>query len=458
MVYVDLNSKKVPVAGDYDVIVVGGGTSGSLAAISSGIEGVRTLVIEQYGALGGTETMGLVTPVMAGCVKGDPSYSSISDRIFEKMESMGFGIDDKVKPWRKGWFDPQILKFVLEEMLVEAGCKILYHTTLIDVVKNDSSINYIIVHNKNGLSAYTAKCFIDCTGDADIACLAGAATESGNDKGMNQGVSLRFQMTNIDLDKFGAYLESLGQKEDTRYPFIHAAALKGDQWPLYALFDQKLKEGYITETETTYFQAFSVPGKPKDMAFNCPQLGDGSNVIEANFVTQKQIEGKRSIIRLARFLRDWMPGFENAYISDVASMLGVRDSRRITAEYRLSKEDIYYYKKFQDGIAKSNYPVDIHSYDVIEERPAVDIDESEKYYEIPFRSLIPKGIDNLLTAGRCIGTDFIAQSSSRVQHTCRATGEAAGIAAALYSKECIPFRLMDGRKVRMKMAARGVDL
>lgn len=458
MVYVNMDTKRIPVAGEYDVIIVGGGTSGALAGISSGMEKVRTLIIEQFGALGGTETMGLVTPVMSSCVKGNPSYSFISDKIFEKMESYGFGIRDESEPTRTGWFDPQMLKFVLEEMVVEAGCEILYHTTLIDVLKEEGNLKYIIVHNKGGFSAYTAKCFVDCTGDADLAYLAGVPTESGNYKGLSQGVSLRFQMTNIDLDKFGEYLEGIGQKDSTRYPFLHSAALKQGDYPLYPLFDQKLKEGILTDIETTYFQAFSVPGKPKDMAFNCPQLGQGTNVLDPYFISKRQIEGKSSIMRLSKFFRDWVPGFENAYICDTASMLGIRDSRRIQAEYQLVLDDIYNYKKFADGIAKSNYPVDIHSDDMVKERPVSDINEIEMYYEIPFRSLIPVGIDNLLVAGRCIGADFVAQSSSRVQHTCRAMGEAAGIAAAFYSKKRTPFKSMDGSKVRMKMAERGAGL
>ncbi|HOJ11013.1 MAG TPA: FAD-dependent oxidoreductase [Clostridiales bacterium] len=458
MEYISFDPQNVKVVGEYDLIIVGGGTAGAIAAISASQEGVNTLVIEQFGALGGSGTNGLVTPVMPSGVCGNPEYCSISKKIFNKMESYGFAIEDIEESWHKDWFDPMMMKFVLEELCVEAGCNILYYTVLVDVIKEEEKIKYVIVKNKNGLSAYSAKCFIDCTGDGDLAYLSGVPMESGNHKGLNQAVSLRFQMTNIDLERFGLYLESIGQKKDTRYPFLHTAAVTGGKWPLYELFLEKFAEGYLGKTEITYFQAFSLPGKPRDLAFNCPELGQNKNVIDAWYMSRKQIEGKKSIMRLTAFLKKFVPGFEEAYLCDVAAMLGVRESRRIISDYYLKTEDLLSYKKFADGIAKSNYPVDIHGDEGAEGLVYKDISDNEKYYEIPFRSLVPVKIENLVVAGRCMGADFIAQSSTRVQHTCRATGEAAGIAAVLFIKEGTIFRNIDGSKIRNIMVSRGVDL
>jgi hypothetical protein len=420
MNYITIDAKNIPVVGEYDVIVVGGGTAGSIAAISAAKEGVRTLIIEQFGSLGGSQTNGLVTPVMPPGVYGNPKYCSISETIFEKMKEYGFAFDNEEEPWRREWFDPLMMKFVLEEICIEAGCNILYYTVLVDVVKYEENIKYVIVKNKDGMLAYSAKCFIDCTGDADLAFISGVPIESGNHKGLNQSVSLRFQMTNIDLQRFGEYLESIGQKEDTRYPYFHTAAVGGGKWLLHNLFLEKYNEGILGKTEITYFQVFSIPGKPCDLAFNCPELGQDKNVIDAWYMSRKQIEGKKSILKLVKFLKEFVPGFEEAYLCDVASMLGVRESRRIISEYFLKTEDLLNYTKFPDGIAKSNYPVDIHGDEGAEGLVYKDVPDDEKYYEIPLRSLIPLEIENLIVAGRCMGADFIAQSSARVQHTCRA--------------------------------------
>lgn len=446
--------KEIPVTKEYDVVVIGGGTAGTVAAISAGREGLKTLVVEQFGCLGGSQTMALVTPMMHNHIEGNPYSSAIDEEICDRIISYGYGYKDA--GGNKGWFDPQMLKIVLEEMAVEAGCEILYHTSLVDVARNGQIIEAVILHNKDGLFAVKAKVFIDCTGDADVVYYAGLPYEMGNEEGVNQAISLRFQMTNIDCDRFGEYLESLGQKWATRYPYLHTAVVKGGNWPLNRIFEEKVEQGILTEQDLNYFQVFSVPGKPNDLAFNCPELGGTKNVIDARYLSQKQIEGKRAILRLAKFLREYIPGFKNSYICDIAAMIGVRESRRAKTEYILTKEDVLSYRKFEDGIARTNYPIDIHGASGKLECASQGI--IEKYYEIPYRSLVVVGVDNLLVAGRCIGADFIAQSSIRVQQTCRAMGEAAGIAAKLAIQRNVPCRDVDGREVRSIMRERGGKL
>lgn len=459
---ITLGIKEIPVIGQYDAVIVGGGTAGAVAAISCARENLSTLVVEQFGAMGGSQTLALVTPIMPNGIKDNPVTSAISEEICDRMIKYGFGVDSAQKQyprWYRGWFDPLILKVVLEEMVVESGCEIFYHTTLIDAIKENNVIQYAVIHNKGGLAAVKAKCFIDCTGDADVAYLAGVPVQSGNSKGINQAVSLRFQMTNIDLERFGSYLESLGQKMETSYPFFHTAGAKGyNRLTLTRLLEEKYREGALTEKDIKYFQVFSVPGKPKDLAFNCPELGGRANVIDSRNLSEKQIEGKSAIMRLSRFLKENVPGFEEAYICSIASMIGIRESRRIIAEYQLKIEDVLSYAKFPDGIAVSNYPVDVHGAGEGIKYEYKDVEESERYYEVPYRSLVAVGVDNLLVAGRCIGADFVAQSSVRVQHTCRATGEAAGIAAALALQNEISCREVDGKKVREKMRARGAAI
>ena len=448
MKQVCMASKEIPLIDTYDVIVVGGGTAGAVAGISSARQGLKTLIIEQFGSLGGSQTNGLVSPMMSAYMKDKSGYSSLCEEINERSMKNG----DAAIPGKNGavYFNAVALKMLLEDMAVESNCNIMYHTVLTDVVKgSDDEIDYIVVLNKNGLSAYKAKRYIDCTGDADLAYMAGVPVECGDENGFNQAVSLRFEMTNVDTDKLSDYLESNGQIHQLRYPTIHSDSF-GCCPALRALVLEKCEEGYLTKQDLSHFQFFSVPGKVHNITFNCPELGTSENVIDADYLSAKQIEGKQAVMRIAKFMRLFVPGFENAYVCEIAPMVGIRESRRIKAMYTLTIDDIFNYRKFDDGISESNYPIDVHgvSGNEKEKKYITDISDEEKYWEIPFRCMIPEGISNLLVAGRCAGFSFMAQSAARVQHSCRAMGQAAGIACKLSIAENVSFADMDHAMVK----------
>ena len=294
---------------------------------------------------------------------------------------------------------------------------------VVNAVLEDRTITHVIVNNKNGLAAYKAKCFIDCTGDADLIKLVGASYQSGNHNRVNQPVSLRFDMAGIDFERFHAYMRSLGN-DQYKYFAMNTPGMKD-------IIRKAYENGVLTEQDACYFQAFGIPGRPDGMNFNCPELTTKENVVDAEFMTQKQLEGKKAIMRLRKFLRDYIPGFENAYITSIAQLVGFRESRRIEAEYMLTIEDVLTYRKFPDGIAASHYPIDVHGVNDVSLglKYQHDVPADEQYWEVPFRVMIPKTLDNVLTAGRCAGMDFRAQSAARIQPTCRSMGEAAGIAA-----------------------------
>ncbi len=230
---------------------------------------------------------------------------------------------------------------------------------------------------------------------------------------------------------------------------------------LQKFLEEKYAEGYITENDTLHFQTFPVTGKPGCLSFNCPDLGRAVNVIDARYMSRQQISGKLSVLRLANFVKNCVPGFENAFITQISPVLGIRDSRRIHAEYTMTKDDVFQYRKFTDGIAVSNYPLDAHgetAYGAGEGTYSESIYPMERYYEVPFRSLIPVGVDNVLCAGRCAGTDFFAQSTTRIQHTCQYMGEAAGIGCRLAIEKALPFREINGGYIRQKMGEYGCTL
>ena len=438
-----LNEKEIPIIGRYDVVVAGGGTSGAVAAISAAMEGLNVLVLEQSGSLGGTSTIGLVSPIMGAWIKG---YSvgklnrptKLRGTIAKMLAESG-EYDDR---FDGVFFNPIRQAVVLEEVFENHGGEVLFHTVLIDVKRVGNKVTHAIVYNKGGISAVEAKVFIDCTGDADLCVMAGVPTFSGNRDGVNQNVSLRFEMAQVDIPKYEAFMKRISESEGGRAAFMR----------------QKYEEGYIREQDIYHFQTFRVPGKPNCLAFNCPELGRTAGVIDPRYMSRQQIEGKRAVMKLAKFCRECVEGFENAFVTQISPILGIRDSRRIQAEYMLSSEDIHAFRKFPDGISVSNYPLDAHGeaeYGKGMWQYDPNTPEGERYYEIPFRSLIPIGVDNLLCAGRCVGTDFFAQSTTRIQHSCHYMGEAVGIAARLAIESGEPVRMLDGARVRAVMVERG---
>lgn len=447
--------KEIKVVANVDVLVAGGGTAGAVAAIAAARSGARVLVVEQFGALGGSATEGLVTPLMHTGIKGNPMCSSISDEINSKMIEIGYGASDNND--NNGFFDPHMLKFVLEDMAVEAGVKILYYTFICDVIKEGNDVKGIIVENKAGRSAILASRIIDCTGDGDVSFKAGVPFEKGDpETGKNQPISVRYVMSGVDIKRFVEFINSLGEtKIDYKPPLFHTAVVWDRNWPLEPVFRKAFEAGELTYEDGAYWQVFGIPGKPDALAFNCPEIFEGVDGTNPEDLTNAQVYAKRTIMRHLRFYKKYLPGFEGSYIAEVASQVGVRESRRIRGLYYLTDEDVILYRKFEDYIARSNYPVDIHGKKLINKY--FDAKEKDRipYYEIPYRCLVAAEVNNLLVAGRCISATFLAQSSLRVQPTVRAIGEAAGIAAAMSVQRNIGLDKVDGKDVREEMIRRG---
>lgn len=447
---------KLPVYCKTDIVVCGGGTAGAFAAIAAAEQGKKVLIVEQYGSIGGTATNALVTPIMLTHIDGNPQCSYISNKVRDRIYAYG-GADAT-----GARFDPLMLKIVLEELCVEAGVKFLYHTFIADVVKDGSRITGIVIANKNGLQVVKADLFIDCTGDGDVSVLAGAHYTKGNpETGKCQPISLRYIVGGIDLSAVGRFFKSEVERTGVNFGInadpadIYAAVTGSGQWTLGDLFDQAIANGDLDKEDRLYWQAFSIPGRNDSLAFNNPEIFEDVDGTNPDHLTKAQIEGRRRIYRQLKFYKKYMKGFENAYIAEIAPMVGVRETRNITTEYVLTSEDLLCRHKFEDAICQSNYPVDIHGKSLDFKSYGKPIDDGKPYYEIPFRSLVVKGIDNLFVAGRCLGAEFLAQSSLRVQHSSRASGEAAGIGAAFALEKKVLPREVDGKEVRAEMEKRG---
>jgi len=432
----------------FDVVVLGAGTAGSAAAIAAADSGASVIVVEQFGSAGGSGSLGLVTPLMSTGIKGNPQCSYIGSEIISRLTRESAADGDN-----RCYFDPMMLSVVLEEMLFERGVKMLYHTMVTGVEIENGHINGVKVSNISGTAVVRAKKrYIDCTGDAVVCDFAGLTTLHGDDTlHKNQPCSLRYMLGGVDTGAFWEYLTAKRGQPGLVKPenFCGAVTLGGAERALDDVFRTGLEAGELSEDDCAYWQFFTVPGRSDAIALNCPEFFDIDDIADADNQSLVEVQGKIRILKHLRFYRKHLPGFEHAHIAQIASMVGIRESRRAVTEYVLTVEDAYGWRKFEDGIAQTNYPVDIHGRSLNNRQFTRDENETRRYYEVPLRSLIVKGADNLLVAGRNVGAEFVAQSSVRVIPTCRAMGEAAGIAAALGGN--------DGRRVRAEMIKRGAE-
>jgi len=441
--------------GSFDVVVAGGGTAGAVAAIAAARNGVKTLVVEQFGFLGGSGSAALVIPMMPNHVEGKPLVRGISQEIQSRLLELGCAATDK--NGNEGWFNPEALKFVLEEMVLEAGGKILYFTLVEDVIMEGEELRGIVVANKSGRQAVFSKIVIDSTGDGDVAALAGVPFESGRkEDGVSQPMSLRFMVGNVDLSKLADFLLENDNRSYVDPPLIEFAMVLGGGWPLEKLFREGVEEGLLNNSDIVYFQAFSVPGMPGVVAFNCPRIIGNYKGFDADHLTEAVIQGRRRISRLFSFLRKKIPGFEESYLAMTAPMVGVRESRRIVGEYVLSAQDYFNARKFEDAVSRNRYPIDIHL--PTSRLPGEGKLGPGEYHEIPYRSLIPVKVENLIVACRALSASFEAHGAVRIQPNMRAIGQAAGVAAALCVKKGVRPRQLDGKELRETLVQQGAYL
>lgn len=409
----------------FDVLVIGGGTAGAVAGIAAAREGAKTLIVEQFGCLGGSQTGALVTPMMNNHVNTVPMTCLINEEIQDRLEATG---DTAAHPGNRGHFNPEMLKYVLDDLATEAGCELLFHTFFESAIVENGAVVGAVVVNKAGRQKIRAARTIDATGDADVAVSAGCPYEAGGPDGNHQSVSLRFMAGGVDLLRFCEWIDEHGG-HGFRPPIVHYLSVWGRNAPLEPFLEQAVKDGVIERRDGDFFQLFGVPGRPGEVAFNCPRLPGNRNGADPAELTRAQIEGRRAIRRLLAFVRGYLPGFEGAYISQTAAMVGVRETRRIVGDYVLTAADCAAGRKFPDAVARCNYPVDIHDPNNPGGKLYQPLPDGD-WYEIPYRCLLPKGVENLLVVGRCLSADFEAQSSLRIQPPMRIAGEAAGIAAA----------------------------
>jgi hypothetical protein len=405
------------------VLVAGGGPSGIAAAVAAARRGMQVTLVERYGFLGGLATAGLVNPFMPWEALGKPLVAGIFQEMLDRMTALGgYGCGPGVHS-----FDPEIFKLVADRICQEAGVQVRLHTLLTGARVRDGRITRVYTESKSGREAWSAKVFVDGTGDADLALFAGVPCDEGRDSdGLTQPMTLNFRMAGVEIARMPAHAE------------------------INRLFDQAKAEGRVVcpRENVLLFQTTQA----SVVHFNTTRV-TGKSGVKADDLTAAEIEARRQAFELAQFLVRDVAGFEHSYMQQSAPQIGIRESRRIRGDYVLTGDDVEAGRKFADGIARSNYPIDIHSPTgagtVIREVPLGD------YYEIPFRCLLPLGIGNLLVTGRCISSTHEGQSSLRVMPQCFAMGEAAGVAAAMALKRRVALRDVPAEELREALRGQG---
>lgn len=430
--YLPLPPRRALDAGRTDVLVVGGGPAGLGAALGAAEAGAQVILAERYGFLGGNATAALVMPLMSFHTQqprperpserllptdhgeGEPVVAGVTARLVERLIRNGGAIAPSEETGYVVPFDPEIFKLVALDLLDEAGVRFLFHALATDVFSPHDRAEGVVFETKSGPVLIRAHVIVDCTGDGDIAVRAGADYEVGRDAdGLVQPMSLMFRVAQFNRFEFLAYVAD----HPTQWRGVHGL------WDLVA---RASAAGELSLPREDIL-LFDTP-RDREISANCTRVTRvlGTDVWDLSYA---EWASRRQMRQIAEFLRRYVPGFEDAYVVQSGVQVGVRETRRISCEYRLTEEDVLGARKFSDGIARGTYPVDIHnpqgSGTILRRLPPGEA------YEVPMRCLIPRGVEGLLVAGRCIGGSHEAHSSYRVMPTSMATGQAAGVCAAL---------------------------
>ena len=428
--------KNIPVVGRYDVVVCGGGPAGFIAAIAAARKGASVALVEQYGFLGGMATTSYVAPLSVFTYKGRKVIGGIPWEFIERLEELGGGLIEK--PLGNVAFDPELYKLLCQRMVLEAGVKLYLHSYLSGCVCGDGRISQVIIENKSGSQALDADVFIDCTGDADLAYMAGVPMQDKSGRPL-QPMSSYFILNGVDTDS----------------PMVREAMHHNKQGEnCYCL---PMRKKMLELQEELDIPDFGGP-------WYCTTLHDGcvavnvtrvsADACDAEQLSAAECSLREDCFRMAGIFRKLFPEFRNCYVASVAVNGGVRETRNIKGMHVISAQEYLNAFHYEDSISRGAHPIDIHA----SKGASQSVTFLEEPAYVPYRALIAEGFPNLLVAGRCLSADRVAFASLRVQASCMGSGQAAGVAAALASASGVSVQDVDVPSLVAELKDMGAQL
>lgn len=426
-------NRTIPVIGEFDTVVCGGGPAGFVAAISASRAGQRTALVERFAFLGGAATASYVVPISGFFCKGQQAVGGIAWEFVERMEKLGAALIEY--PKGNVSVDPEVYKTVADEMVRESGVTLYTDSMLTDVVKDGKNVTHIVIESKNGAEAIAAKCFIDATGDGDLFARAGAEMLPRPES--LQPVSLCFVLSGVDAstDLLRDYIHHDGKNVKNSSP-------------------KAIREYLLGEVEAGRAPHFGGPW------FNVLLAGDAlavnitraeADATDRDRMTEAETKLRKDMFTLVARLREKYPEFRSCAVTASAFSVGVRETRRIKGVYTMTLDDVAAGTVFECPVAHCAHPMDIHS--------AKDSAQSLKTLPanvyVPFESTVTDALDNVIAAGRCVSAEREPYASLRVQATVMSIGEAAGLAAALKNRTDLPVSELPREELRRMIDARG---
>lgn len=402
-----------------DILVVGGGAAGLAAACTAAKAGARVLLLEKYGFCGGAAVAGL-SGTVCGLYAATENHEAapekvvfgFADRFIDVMKRKN-GVTDPVRYGNTFTLthDPSVWREAGDHLLAESGVKVLFHTTVVDVLNDGRQVEGVVAWTKQGRVDIQAGLTIDASGDADVAALAGFETFVGQD-GKVQNPTMIFRLMGVDVERFRAHYGSdtiLGDEVSQMIRSLHNSR----------------------EYDLPRAKVFMFPTpRPNELLCNCTRIigrdGRELNPLLVEDITEAEIEGRKQVREYARFFKDRLVGCENSFVNDTGVQVGVRQTRQIVGTATLMNDDVVAGAKRSDSIARSAWPIELHS----GEKPQLKwlLDD---YYDIPFGCFVPKTAEGLLMAGRCLSAQHEAMASARVTAQCFSYGQAAGMAGVM---------------------------
>ena len=456
------SGKNVPVRARVDVLVAGGGVTGVMAAVSAARSGAKTVLAERASFLGSVATMGL--PLQGFCDRdGNQAVFGLADefrrRLVEVGGATGFIACRMHNPYVV--VDPEKVKLVCQRMALEAGVELLLCSSVAGVDVDDGKISTVYIEGKSGREAIIAKQYIDCTGDADLVARSGGMFRLA-DKSALQAITLNVRLAGVDIRAIQKEMRD-NPEANSLYPLLSREQLiNDDRYIMVGLSEYVKKAASDGEINGLWGNVCYITlVNDGDVCLNSVHIS-GLNPCDTKDLTQIETEGREQAWQVARFMKMYVPGFENSFVTGTGPWAGIRESRIIDGLCTLTEEDVHSGRVTDDAIALGCYPIDFHAKGSAD---GSDIDASENkdglkfekvpVYGIPYGCLVPKNTRNLLVAGRAISATRTAMSSSRVMAQCMAEGEAAGVAAAMCAAIGVSPSEIDVAMLREKLAEQG---